>query len=836
MGTPHCSPTDTSPTHNFVLTDGTNTYGFLYARSPFEGYQESLLSGGSKIWKVEEKTFTSGRGKTNFTQDPNGYSDSMNLWSMSDGSLYPTLQFKFARGLRNTTFSLGGPMSFQALTGTELYVSQPVAIPAGGGYTAAYTYLWIRKVGTPTEVLKVGIYTQSGSDPDTLLATASLAASALTDVTTYFCQFALAPALEASTTYHIKVYSEAGTTANHWEIGVDVDGATARKSAAGSTWGAAAFSLYYRVTDADVARKWHPFFMQGAWYIVSANDANTAPLMYINGDRGTATVTPSDATHIGTTGKTWTADRWIGAKVRVIDGVGDGQIRTILDNDATSLTVAAWDVTPTATSVYVIYSTEWFTPVTGHGLTVALTGPPLVVGGVAYFPQGDAVAMRRMTYATGAHAFAADGTNMYDFLGHSLSSGGVSQVVGMVSGASTVAVAPVGTNPLVFATSKILGDSDYKVTGCVKYDGYLRVFKENGMFRLINGVPQEIDVGGLASSPDATNGAYACVQNLWLYFTRANSVVQMQGDNASDIENYRIGFEPLPVTRRGPGTLLSAEGWTFRTIDAGASGESSVSAWNGYGWDEILRGYMTGARIRGAFWQPCPETRSRLWTDIGGDLIYQEFPQYGSNPLRDTNCVFQHECVMTTATLDINDANFYKFFKDVQVTSKNLSATSTISVDYQLDNNVGTDTWTALSTVIDASPFHSANIEQGGVFQIRLRFRFLSSSDTTPPIMNSWTVNGSIVEPQKYQWAMTCAVESDSEDLQGGPDTDPDTLDVWLKDVAARRVKLTSSSQKTSFHNKTVLVEALTCRIAMIDTEETVAKWRGTLWFGVREA
>lgn len=840
MTTPHCSPTDAMSTHDFVLTDGSNTYGFIYAKSPFEGYQEALLSGGSRIWKAEQKTFTSGRGRTNFAVDPTGFTDSTSVWSMTDQAMFPTLQWKFARGLRSTNFSLPGPMSFQALTGTQLYVSQTFTPSAT--YTAANSFLWIKKVGTPgnltVEWCADHAAPNAGTPSDTPLKSITLTAAEITDTTTEFhCFTPTAQSLTGGAVYHIKAYGVSpATAANHWEIGVDVDGATGLQSADGATWGAAAFSLYYRITDADVARKWHPFYMSGAWYVVSQNAASGASLMYINGDRAVAT--SATGTTIVTSTKSWTADRWIGAKVRIYDGTGDGQVRTITDNDTTSLTVATWDITPDNTSQYVIYSTDWWTIVTGHGLT-ALSGTPVVTGGIAYFPQGDAVVMIRMTFTSGAHAFSSDGaTNKFDLLGLTTSTSGIPQVVGFVSSSANVSVADTTTwgSSLVFSAGKTVGGSDYKITGSVNYNGLLHAFKENGMFRIVNGVPQEVVVGGFASAPNITNGAYGCVQNMWLYVTRANSVIQIQGDNAADIENFRIGYEPVPVSRRGDGTTASAEGWLFRTIDAGSTGDSSILAWNGYGWHEILRGYMPGARIRGTFWQPCPGTRSRLWTDIAGDLLYQEFPENGSNPLRDTNCVFQHEGIFITPTIDVNERNFYKFFKDVQVITENLSATTTISVDYQLDNSVGTSTWTALSTTLDASPFHTAVIEQGGVFQIRLRFRMLGISNTAPPILRSWTVNGSVIEPQKYQWAMTCTVESDGEDLQGSSDTNPDTVDSWLKDMAARRVKLTSSSQKTSFHNKVVTVEAQTVRMQSIDTEEGSSKWKGSLWFTVREA
>jgi hypothetical protein len=842
MTTPHVSPTDGMPTHDFALSDGTNIYGFQYAKSPFEGYQESLFSGGSKVFKVVQNTFTSGRGKTDFNDDNNGYVDSNNAWTMTDQALFPTLQYHFAKGLVSKEDLLPGtitPISDGKRYHSETFV--PTSTIATDQFIT--TGIWACSTNPSGSTATVAICIDdidTPGNPGAQVGTMSLTIPYGT--TPVFCSvpvyIAIYP-LNAGTTYHLKI---TGPATYYVSLGSLSGGGLGQSSSNGSSWTNETYSIYFSLAPviSSMSRKWYHFYMSGADYVVSANDDNSAPLLFINGDKFLATgESGSVMTTITCTGKTWGTTKFVGAKVRIVDGKGDGQIRTIISHTNTVLTVAAWDVQPDNTSIAVIYATDWWTPITSpaHGLTVALTGPVCVTGGVAYFPQGDAVAMRRMTFTAGAHAFAADGSNKYDLLDLTASTGGIQQVAGFVSGTATIAVAPTvawGTD-LTFAASKQLGSSDFKINGTVNYSGTLNAFKENGMFRINNAVPQEIDVGGLRSSPNTSNGQFSCVQNLWLYFTRANSVVQEQGDSAADIENFRVGYEPLPVLRRGPGGVISAEGWIFRWIDAGSLGESSVLAWNGYGWHEVLRGYGTGQRIRGCFWQPCPDTRARLWTDIGGDLVYQEFPQYGSNPLRDTNCTFQNEFTFTTGTIDLGEPTFYKFFKDIQFITRNLSATSTITVDYQVDNNVGTDTWTALSTVIDSSPFHSANIELGGVFQIRFRFRVSSASNTTPPIIDSWTVNGNVIEPQKYQWSMTCRVESDGEDLQGATDTNPDTLDTWLKDCAARRVKLTTLSQKTSFHGKVVTVEAQTVRMSMIDTDEGSSKWTGMIWFNVRE-
>ena len=68
----------------------------------------------------------------------------------------------------------------------------------------------------------------------------------------------------------------------------------------------------------------------------------------------TGTATTGDATLITDTTKQWTADAWIGYSVYIYSGTGNGQIREITDNAATTLTTATWTTTPDTTSKYYI--------------------------------------------------------------------------------------------------------------------------------------------------------------------------------------------------------------------------------------------------------------------------------------------------------------------------------------------------------------------------------------------------------------------------------------------------------------------------------------------------
>lgn len=64
--------------------------------------------------------------------------------------------------------------------------------------------------------------------------------------------------------------------------------------------------------------------------------------------------TSATGTTIVQSTKTWTASQWINYQVRIVSGLGAGQVRVITANDATSLTVATWTINPDSTSYYVI--------------------------------------------------------------------------------------------------------------------------------------------------------------------------------------------------------------------------------------------------------------------------------------------------------------------------------------------------------------------------------------------------------------------------------------------------------------------------------------------------
>ena len=75
----------------------------------------------------------------------------------------------------------------------------------------------------------------------------------------------------------------------------------------------------------------------------------------------TGTATAGAASTLTNSAKNWAVNQWANYQVRITDGTGAGQIRTIASNTATALTVgAAWTTAPDATSVYAIEGNDDF--------------------------------------------------------------------------------------------------------------------------------------------------------------------------------------------------------------------------------------------------------------------------------------------------------------------------------------------------------------------------------------------------------------------------------------------------------------------------------------------
>jgi hypothetical protein len=114
-----------SPSHDISLSDGTKTYGLIFAQGGIRIMQEIPLSPPASPFEIEQKNWIGGRARLRYVDDPTGFFDSEHLWSSTEEKLLPALQSRFADGIRSHTTSLPGKS--QNVAWWKLYGNTPAS-------------------------------------------------------------------------------------------------------------------------------------------------------------------------------------------------------------------------------------------------------------------------------------------------------------------------------------------------------------------------------------------------------------------------------------------------------------------------------------------------------------------------------------------------------------------------------------------------------------------------------------------------------------------------------------------------------------------------------------
>lgn len=748
----------------------------------------------------EQRSWKGGRGNENLSDNAEAFYDSQNAWTLSPDHVHQTLQWFHARGLRSEDVYMptrdSGDVQFQPLLGSTLYVSN--SFSASSSYSADKAYLWIRRKGSPG-TLTFKLASNNAGDPGTVLQTVTKTVSDITDYVSVYQLFDWTgtESLTSGTTYWIYVYgASTDNRDNHWEVAVNPDTASGKTSSDGSTWTSAVFAMYYRITNADVARRWYRFYMSGAMYLIdSKDDKSTASVIYVNGDRGKAT--SASSTTISDSGKSWTTDRWANAWVKIWAGTGKhNSPQRITANTSTQLTITGtWETTPSTDSEYIIYATEWFTQISATGSSLsACSGEPAVINNIAYIPQGTTqINHFRWNSATPAHNLSVEATNVADrlFSYNDPSDGPIIWRINNVGGTGSGGEATVSranllssgsfiawNTALTFATAIFTGPVAFKVTNIAKKDQVTYVFREDGMGGISNNQMNTIETG-IEKTPDPANGAFVISHGQFLYYSWQHTLVRIYGSTHDDILDEFRGAG-LPDGREG----VRSDGdtylkWLFIGVDAD-TGWSSVMCWDGLGEHEMVRAPASGMRVRMVKVQTCPGTRNRLWTQCGDMLIFQELPLKKAAPRLDSGAKYQHEAVLVSSVVDMGTASAMpKAVKELSVTVKNLNTHGKeVFVDIQKDENCFTTNWTpygVLSQSPESTLFLGLNCNR-----FAYRLRIFSNDNSVPVDIEGVVPNGYARTP--YKMVFTMQVQAGGINTRRGKTTSAGELFRWLLD------------------------------------------------------
>lgn len=805
--------------HDLVLSHGSTSIGFF-----FDGVPQHLpISAPDREFSETMKDWVGGRGRKFLRDDPLGYDDAKDAWTMTAGKLFPGLEWYYGTGIRVAERDYAGSVAWKSLYGTQRFISR--SFVASATSTRTKVQMKIKQVGRPSSNLTYAVYSDTAGSPNAILTGATVTKASVQgdwEGKDLILTLGTAASLTATTTYHVVVYGGANDTeTDHWEVGVNASGTGSKISTAGSSWATPSpdFGMYYNLVAAEVSQRLWYWVMDGALYCINALASNGAPTIYINGDRGTADASTSttlvDANSGVRAAGGWTVDEWIGWYVKIVDGVGQGQVRLITDSDTTSITVATWDVTPTTASRYVIYGGLKWTALTGtHGLTVAPTCRPASANRVSYVCQGTVAARRFHEDASTADNHAYDATAAgftYDIFAvhHAPTTGLRMYAVKSYDSKAYYATIPAwgGAATFVAVKGEQVGESDHRITSLVSGGEKLYLGKSNGLWYFEETTPMRFTTG-IENFPNYHNLEAITALGEVVYYGYGGSFGYMVGKDPQDLINYRPGYEGLPADRTGYASCATTVGgWVLFAMNGGTGNYSSVYAWNGIGIHEVFRTWATGVQIRDIFFYPCEETWGQLWIDCGGEPVCVKFSYQKSNPLLDTSLPLRPFFSEVSGVIDIEKENFYKSIGEVRVSSKNLSlGTCWVEIDYQKEDDVDTTSWTRLGTV-NVSPYQSLKMAMGAIRKVKFRARGYTTTSTTPPIVTAIDVIGRMSEPPAYQWICTFKVFSqDSETNDGQVDYDANYKYAWLKEAHDKQIVCVMKAQRLVDHDKLVTV------------------------------
>ena len=305
----------------------------------------------------------------------------------------------------------------------------------------------------------------------------------------------------------------------------------------------------------------------------------------------------------------------------------------------------------------------------------------------------------------------------------------------------------------------------------------------------------EVPLGELYNLRSWTNFRATCVHGVYLMFNMGQRVMRYYNGDMEDVGPTR--GQGLPPNRQGEiSGLLSLPGAVLASIDAGASGYSSVMLLDGTKVHEFYRAGDLDDRIWSVCYQDIPgKGYGRVWISKGSQMVW--LPYSASNPLYVTGYEFTSSGEVIVGGISADFLDVEKFLKELKLYTENLSAGhQTVTVSYQLEEYAPTGSWTSLVAAFDSSPFDSnlfsATYDVSGR-RLWLKFALASDDAEVTPVLRSWVLQCMMRFEVKYMYTLTFRLEDDDVNLLGEREYDDDNnlvsalekwtqLQTWLAD------------------------------------------------------
>lgn len=805
------SPTEALPTHHvsledrdgkkigLILCDGAGNVAPNFSGTPVERTALKTASGNSGYGDFEypyspiaQDDWSGGRGSLDIERDSTKFFDSFRLRTSKANKAFLGPQEQWTSGVRGQQQGTPGNVGWHALVGNGRYLSRKIT--AGSSFTVASVWLLARKRGTPGDIT-VGLYADSAGSIGSVIASVTIAESVLVDTLSEWVKATLAGSVVSGTAYWV-VMSGAATddVKNCWQVGVDGAG-SGYESADGTVWVSAGEDVYYRLVDAFSEKSNILFKYKEMMYLVCSGSSG-APTLFRNGDRGAADSNSGNKDKLIDGTKSWTTNAWAGCVVMITDGPGKGEYRDVVSNTGTQLVAAEnWIVAHTTSTEYVIFGSDVWSVVSGHGMTAPVQDVISVsgVGGpnksIVYFAQGSAVNIRKhrgyINSGVWTEDWADDGTNKADLLAVKPIAGKVYRALNDEVKVDSANIAGFASS-MTFADEVYVGDYNRKITKLTCYpdsanEEAIWAFKTDIPYIVpVSNVPYAISIREMEAVQSEKNGVASLVHDVYIYFSLMTGLERYYGGNLDDVgPNQGDG---LPVGRKGPiVALLGYPGKFFAAVNAGEDGYSSLLVYDGGGWHEHYRA-PKGEQISALAMQVVPGGHAnRLWMKQGNDVVWLPMPSDSTNELEDESYRYTHEGALVLSRMHAGMMDVQKMVKTIKLWSEGLVADAQwIELDYRLNQD---EAWTRVEDVFEESP--QARMDFSGMYglaakRIQLRLRFYSADASMTPILMAVIVEAVMRIGVKFMYPLVFRLMDGEELLNNqGIDEFTNAMDKW---------------------------------------------------------
>ena len=291
------SGTGGEPTHHIVLYDGTTELGFVitdqggdmdertFRRFPFSDPAQPYVT-------EKQSSFGGGFGQHKFEDNRSAFWLADGVDTTKDRMVLAP-QFHYADGGFEYSYQflagIDDPYEHAEILNADRYIATKFSPDTSmtGGCTAIKFFLG--KTGTPPANLVVELRADSGGDPGSVLASASITPSEAVeeDGQWYHVALSYGSTLSSGSSYWICWQSSGGSETNHWHIlRSDTIYTASKHSTNGSTWLTHEGDHYFRLEGVNTDAHYKFFEYKGQVYFVKSPDSTDSDTLWMNGWRG----------------------------------------------------------------------------------------------------------------------------------------------------------------------------------------------------------------------------------------------------------------------------------------------------------------------------------------------------------------------------------------------------------------------------------------------------------------------------------------------------------------------------------------------------------------------